>query len=227
MLHAFSEQKSITFLIVLMLVLSILLQIIIGLLYQNMINETENMSATNHKLLKQCKLKFANCYRMNMGVPNIPVFVDKFLNRLSIGKCSFRTLYHLSGQFILLSVFFAGVGACKGIIGGQSFGEILPFYIVSLFGLYLFFSISSVIDIKGKTNTLKINLIDYLENHMVCRLSMPDMEDYIVKGPKEEKELVYTMQEEAKISSRQRRKETAFSQNEEQELEELLREFLV
>ena len=92
-----------------LLVCSIFLMIMIGVLYQNLISETENMSSTGNKLLKQCKLKFANCYRMNSGVANISVFVDKFLNRLAVGRFSFRTLYHMSGQLMLLSVFFAGI----------------------------------------------------------------------------------------------------------------------
>ena len=109
-----------------LLVCSIFLMIMIGVLYQNLIAETDNMSSTGNKLLKQCKLKFANCYRMNSGVANISVFVDKFLNRLAIGRFSFRTFYHMSGQLMLLSVFFAGVGACIAIVAGAILGEILP-----------------------------------------------------------------------------------------------------
>ena len=52
-------------------------------------------------VLKQCKVKFANCYQLNGGVSNIPVFVDKFLNRLAFGHLSFDAWYHLSGQCML------------------------------------------------------------------------------------------------------------------------------
>ena len=37
-----------------LLVLGVLCQIIIGVLYQKMIRETDNMAVTEHKLLKQC-----------------------------------------------------------------------------------------------------------------------------------------------------------------------------
>jgi len=87
------------------MVLSILSRIIIWIIYQNMIKETDNMSATKNKVLKQCKLKFANCYQLNRGVANVPVFVDKFLNKLSLGPISLQTMYHLSGQLMLLGVF--------------------------------------------------------------------------------------------------------------------------
>lgn len=222
MLEKLMEQKWMMGVSIALLVLSILQQIIIGFLYQTMIQETDNMSATTNKLLKQCKLKFVNCYRLNSGVPNIPVFVDKFINRLTLGKISFRTIYHMSGQLMLLSVFFAGLGACVNIAGGASLGQVLPFYIVSLLGLYLYFSVSSIVDIKGKRGILKINLVDYLENHMVNRLhttgteetpakgyagkTMPDMEEELLPPPKTAKELLSSMEED--------------------ELEELLRELL-
>lgn len=152
--------------------LSIFLRGFLGLLYGNMIRETDNMAATENKLLKQCKLKFANCFELSGGVSNIPVFVDRFLNRLALGRLSFQMLYHLSGQMMLLSVVFSGIGVCRCIIRGKTLGDILPFYIVSFLGLYLFFSVSTIVDIKGKRRTLKINLVDYLENHLSPRIDV-------------------------------------------------------
>ena len=80
------------------IVLSIICQIMIGVLYQNMINETDNMTTTDHPLLKQCKTRFINCYRLNGGVANVQIFTEKFINRLRFGKISLSTLYHMSGQ---------------------------------------------------------------------------------------------------------------------------------
>lgn len=207
-MSAFTEQTLLIVVLLLLLVFSILLQIIIGVLFQNMITETDNMSATDNKILKQCKLKFANCYQMNQGVPNISVFVDKFINRIKFGWFTIPTISHLSGQLMLLSVFTAGVGACRGIIKGYSITEILPFYIISFSGLYLYFSISSIVDIKGRTRVLKVNIIDYLENHMVSRLSMPELDLSLQEDKPSEKE------------------KNVFSKKDERELEELLREFL-
>ena len=155
-----------------LLAVSIFLRILQGLLYQNMIKESDNMASTENKMLKQCKLKFANCYQMSNGVANIPIFVDKFLNRMKWGPFTFETLYHLSGQAMLLSVVSAGAGVCRSIMAGRTLGDILPFYIVSFFGLYLYFSISTVVDVKKKKRVLKVNLVDYLENHLSPRIDI-------------------------------------------------------
>lgn len=172
MFDIFMEEKVLTALMLSFLVLSIFGRIFLGLLYRNMIREADNMATTNNKLLKQCKLKFANCYQLSNGVANIPIFVDKFLSRLSLGHFSFNMMYHLSGQAMLLSVVFSGVGISRCIVRGKTLGDILPFYIVSLLGLYLYFSVSTVVDIKGRKRALKVNLVDYLENHLSPRIDV-------------------------------------------------------
>ena len=178
MLTIFKEEKVITAGILVFLCLSVLVRLILAWMYHTMIRETDNMATTGNRLLKKCKVKFANCYQLNGGVSNIPVFVDKFLNRLSFGHLSFDAWYHLSGQCMLFSVVFAGVGICKGILDGRMLGEILPFYIASFLGLYLYFSLSAMVDIKGKRRVLKTNLIDYLENHLSGRIPVTE-QDYV------------------------------------------------
>ncbi len=158
------------------------MQFLLGILYQKMIQEVENMATTNHKILKQCKLKFANCYQLNNGVPNISVFVDKFLSRLALGPISFEGIYHLSGQTMLLSVVSAGAGICKSIMNGRRTGEILPFYIVSFLGLYLYFSISTMLDVKGRKRNLKVSLVDYLENHLSSRINVTEEDMEMLYG---------------------------------------------
>lgn len=177
MFTIFKEEKVITAGILVFLCLSVLVRLMLAWMYHTMIRETDNMATTGNRLLKQCKVKFAYCYQLNGGVSNIPVFVDKFLNRLSFGHLSFDAWYHLSGQCMLFSVIFAGVGICKGILDGRMLGEILPFYIASFLGLYLYFSLSALVDIKGKRRVLKTNLIDYLENHLSGRIPVTE-QDY-------------------------------------------------
>jgi len=172
MFRVFQEERLITIGMFACLGICIVLRVFLGLLYRNMIKETDNMASTENRLLRQCKTKFASCYQMSNGVANIPVFVDKFLNRMALGHLSFETLYHLSGQLMLLSVVFSGAGVCKSIIGGRTLGDVLPFYIVSFFGLYVYFSVSTVVDIRGKKRILKVNLIDYLENHLSPRIDV-------------------------------------------------------
>lgn len=188
MFDIFKEEKWITIAMLIFFSLSILIRIFLGMLLHNMIKETDNMVITKNKLLRQCKLKFANCYQLNNGVANIPVFVDKFISRLALGHISFEGLYHLSGQSMLLSVVCAGIGVSKSIASGKMLGEILPFYIVSFAGLYAYFSISTVVDIKGKKRILRVNLVDYLENHLSAKIDVTQDDMDMLFGKEKQKQ---------------------------------------
>lgn len=161
---------------VILLVIGILFQVIIGVVYQRMIQSADTLSGVESKLLTQCKERFVNSYKMNGGVPNISVFVDKFINRIKFCGMSVNFMKHLSGQLMLAGVFVAGFGVCKGIIEGIKFINLLPFYIVSLFGIYLYLSIVSMVDLQSRRQMLKTNLTDYLENTVAQRLEYGIME---------------------------------------------------
>ena len=191
MFPVFEQEKTASIVMLACIAGSILIRVGLGLMYLHLIRETDNMASTHSRQLKQCKLKFANCYQLNNGIANVPIFVDKFISRMSLGPISPHLLEHLSGQLMLLSVVSSGVGVCRRIIAGSKFVQILPFYIASMTGLYLFFSISAIVDLKGKRRVLKINLVDYLENHLSGRMEVTreDMEmlygeDSVSKGRK-------------------------------------------
>ena len=188
--------------------LSLLIRLLLAALYNRMIAETDNMATTSNKLLKQCKLKFTNCYQLNNGVPNVPIFVEKFLGRLALGPFSFSILYHLSGQLMLLSVVFSGMGVCRSIIAGNMFGEILPFYIFSLAELYLFLSLGTLLDIKGKRKLLKVNLVDYLENHLSNRMQVTRVDMQMLYGAEKKMPVMQRNLELIPIASRMSEKNT-------------------
>lgn len=170
MLALFFQHKNFMIGILALLFCSIICQIVIGVIYHRLIWETEHMSTTANKSLQQLKLKFSGYSKINEKVSNVPVFVDKFISHVKFGAVPLSVLRHLSGQLMLLSVLVAGIGACLGIIHNESFFSIAPFYVISFLGLYCYFAISSLIDIPGKINILRINLVDYLENHLANRL---------------------------------------------------------
>ena len=228
-----AENKELVATTIILLLLSILCRFITGIFLNSLIRETENMSVTENRLLKQCKTKFRNCYKLNDGVPNIPVFVDKFVGRLQIGRFRVEGLGHLSGQLMLLSIVATGLGACRALARGSSIGEIIPFYLMSFLGLYVYFSVSGMVDLDGKKEMLKISLTDFLENHMAPRLSVLEETEaadqeiraaFAMKtqaGPEEGRGMAGT----GTSSVEKCTEEQVFTKKQEKELEELLKEF--
>lgn len=172
MFHILSEHMILTGLIIAFLFLSIICQTISAVIYQNMIIQADNMSATENKLLKQCKQKYASYYKLNGKMINTSVFVDKFLQRIKIAGIYLSRLSHISGQLMMLSILIAGISICYLLAAGNTLFQIIPYYLISILGLYLYFSVSGMLDVQEKKNILKTNLMDYLENHYAPRLEI-------------------------------------------------------
>ncbi len=142
-----SKETTTMLLTLVFMAIGILYQVAIGVIYQRMIQQADTLSGVDNKLLNQCKERFINCYKLNGGVANISVFVDKYINRIRILGMSINFMKHLSGQLMLAGVFIAGFGVFSGIIEGRRFVDLLPFYIISLFGIYLYLSAMSIVEI--------------------------------------------------------------------------------
>lgn len=197
------------------MLISVIVQFVIGNVLGHMVLEAENMASTENKQLKQFKLKFMNCYKMNEGMGNVTVFVERFLEKIVIGKWRVSAWHRLSGQMMLFAVLLSGVGAAKGIVEEETIGQILPFYVIAFMGIYIYYVSTSFAGIEEKKLSLKFSLVDYLENHMVGRLKQTEA----VLNQK-------LVDKQEMIQEKEKTMEKRFSEKEKQELETLLREFL-
>ncbi len=223
------EHKLLTGLISFFLLSSIICQIVSGVIYRNMISESDNMSATENKLLKQCKQKYANYYKLNGKMVNTGVFVDKFLQKISIAGIHINKLNYISGQLMMLSVLMTGISVCLSLAAGNTLFQIIPYYLISILGLYLYFSVSGMVDMPEKKKVLKTNLVDYLENHFVPRLETEKeaaLEEGIKKREKYAKELLVEEAPKKPVSAERPGTRAQQEKKEYQdELEHLLEEF--
>lgn len=222
MFTVFFQHKNFMFGILVLLFGSIICQIIMGVIYHRLIWETEHMSTTTNKSLQQLKLKFSGYCKINEKVSNVPIFVDKYLSNVKFGRVSLSMLKHMSGQLMLLSVLVAGIGACLGIIHNENFFGIAPYYVISFLGLYCYFAVSSLIDVPGKINTLRVNLVDYLENHLANRLEQTELDMQLVQSDRRENAEQHKLDNATTENS-----SPVFSLSEMEELESLLQEFLL
>lgn len=198
----FSQQWPLLVGILAALMTSVFCQIIITYYMLQMAKASENPEENQSKILKDWMEEYLKEKQM---ITNTSVYIDKKLQQLCIGKYKVTCIKHLSGQTLLLAVFLAGTGACRGIIEGQTLGQVLPFYIISLFGMYIHFSLAGIMDLEGKKKIIQMNLSNFLENSN-SYLHSPYEE-------KTEKEV-----EEGK---------NFFGEKEDLELKEMIREILV
>lgn len=201
---------------------------IIGLLiltvrYKLLIKEAENMSVTKRKELKAIKTKFLNSYGRTKNTEenryhiqeqvNVEVFVDKSINKLKFGGFKPYFWRFLCGQSVIISIVFAGAGIFRSFLANRMIRDMLPFYLAAFLELYIFFSVNSICNFEGQEKLLRLTIVEYLENHMVNRIQ-------IATAFHAEEKLLQQIEEEQS-------NEKIFSKEREQELEELLQEFLV
>ena len=141
------------------------------------------------------------------------VFVERFLEKIAIGKVKVSSIHRISSQLMLFAVLLSGLGAARGIVLNETVGQVLPFYVFAFLGLYIYYVATSFAGMEEKKLSLKFSLVDYLENHMVGRLKQTEEVLNQKLGEKNEQIPV-------------RPKESFFSEKDKQELETLLREFL-
>ena len=223
------EHKILTGLIAFFLFFSIICQMISGIIYYRMISQSDHMSDTKNKQLKQCKEKYASYYKLNGKMVNTDVFVDKFLQKVCFAQIKLTRLDHISGQFMMLSVLMTGLSICLSLASGSTIFQIIPYYLISILGLYLYFSITGIVDAQEKRKILKTNLTDYLENHYAPRLETEKentMEEGIKKREKYVKEFLGEKMTEEKVPEETFKKEPESAVSGYQdELEDLLEEF--
>ena len=188
--------------IILFFLLSIGCQLVVGWFLLRLLKESKHLEEGNPRLLRG----WLEQYLKEEGqIVNISAFVDKSLQDFKVGKFTLLGLKHMGGQLLLFDVFLAGIGACKGIVEGKTLGQILPFYLICLLGLYIHFSLSGVMDMEEKKGIIKTNVLDFLENH----------KPYLLRSSRLEKE-----------DNREVEEKLYFGEQEEEQLKELLREIL-
>lgn len=231
------EHEILTGLTFFSLLLGIICQIIPGVIYQRMISASDHMAETKNKQLKSCKEKYAGHYKLNGKMVNTGVFVDKFLQKVCIARIKLSFLNHISGQMMMLSILITGLSICLSLASGSTLFQIIPYYLVSILGMYLYFSISGMVNLQEKKEILRINLTDYLENYLAPRLETEKenaMEEGVKKREKYGKELLKELEAKEKAKEEETKNpqsrilgeilQPVMNQHQE-ELESLLEEF--
>ena len=125
------------------LIASVLFQVVIAYAVIMLVKESQTLEEGNTKWLRKWKEDYL---KNEKEITNIQVFVERHIHEFRMGKFSIIQMKHISGQLLLFAIFLSGVGVCKEIINGKTLGEILPFYIICLLGLYIHFLMSGMID---------------------------------------------------------------------------------
>ena len=138
--------------------------------YKRLIQAASDMGRSDHRLMKMLRMKFDTCYQLKIGVTDVDVFVEKYLQHYRFLGLRLRTWESFGNLCMLLSMI-SGLG---GAVSAMALGLDRNLVFVSLFGgvfangLILVFD--CLFEIPHKRRILRVDMLDFLENVYKPRL---------------------------------------------------------
>lgn len=152
-------------------VLGLLSRLMARNLYKGLIRETDNMTMTKNRYLRDLRQKAENTYRLNQGIQNTRVYLEKQLMSYRFLGLTLNGWANLSGQFTVLCFLLGGAAAF-----GAYWYRCDSYYIVLygavgvLAGLLTLF-VDFGVNLGERKNQLVNALQDYMENSLFNRLA--------------------------------------------------------
>ena len=197
--------------------------------YRRLMKETDNMTLTRNRFLRDLKQKAENTYRLNQGVHNTRAYLEKQLYHCRFLGISLSGWGNLSGQLTVLC-FLAGAAAAFGSYWYRCDNYYIVLYssVGMMTGLFTMM-VDYGVNLGERRQQLLAALQDYLENSLFQRLEkdiapVVDMEleqKELLRGRNREKRAAQTAQviqngqdEPAKRTARTRQEKRLEAQEE-------------
>lgn len=241
------EQNIVVYAMLFLFGVGILTKIILSLVYRQLVKASQNMGASENKLMKLMRIRFDTCYKIKLGVHNVDSFVDKYVYSHKICGISLYTWENLSGQIniiCLLFTMFAGGGALI-LHCGQDI--LLSTFITGIGSVIMLIALEKLFGISAKQKIMRVHMKDFLENNLKVKLEneyflSEEMEEYrnnyfskeeTVKDTgkrvrqKAEKAAEKIAEKEAEQSLEKAAAVSSAKEEDEKIIEEILKEYLV
>lgn len=149
-------------------------------LYKRLIRETGNMMLTRNKWLRELRQRAEDTYRLNQGVANTRVFVERQIDEAKLGMFTPEGWSEFSSQMTALCFLLGGAAAF-----GAYWYRCDSYYIILYSSMGLLTGIFNImldygVGLENKRRRLSTCLQDYLENSLWKRLGrdrQPEMEE--------------------------------------------------
>lgn len=200
--------------------------------YKRLLHASSDIGHSPHCLMKTLCMKFEACYKLKMGVPNVSLFVEKYLRHYHVFGMNIKTWEHVNMFSIILVM-----AACMGnsiwnmMQGNESIQVFLPLF-AGVIGTAFLLLIDSVWNTENQWKLLQIDITDYLENICKPRLENENfhpeelLEYQKQYFSKEENVVDFETKEEKEAIKEKILPEFSFTAEEEEVIREVIHEYL-
>lgn len=206
---------------------AILSRLILGIIYDVLLKETENIGISKAKFSRNYKEKVESVVQVEHFVNNAAIYVEKYIRKQRCLGISLRGFKQMSIRCLLLSVILNAFTSAVAIIKEMQMELILWSILINIIAVLLFFFAESIIDSDYKYAGIKINMQNYIENDYVNHLN-------VQKDAEEELETKENIQNVKEIEERMGKLEEklmateniSISSDEAKIIQDVLKEFL-
>ena len=141
-----------------------------GIYYRQMINQTENMMSARNSFLLQMRNRFENTYRVNKGINNVQLFVERQLKGNRFLGISVEKAGKASQKSALVCLIFGGAVTLLRQVNGFVTGQIVTSLGITMFCFITGFCVYYLSDMEYVQEQLRIQLEEYFSNTLTKRL---------------------------------------------------------
>lgn len=200
--------------------------------YKRLICAASDMGRSDHRLIKTLRMRFDTCYQLKIGVTDVNIFVEKYLQHYRVLGLRLRTWESFGNLCMLLSMI-SGLGGAVCAMGYE-LDRWLVFnsLFAGVFGNGLILVFDCLYEIPNKRNLLRVDMLDFLENIYKPRLENETFHAQMVEqyqkeyfqDNKEHTDKVVSLPAREPLKEKEAAME--FTQEEEEVILEVIREYM-
>ena len=182
--------------------------------WNSLLNATEHIGTTKHKLIQEMKKKFEACYKMHINVNNVDKYVDKYIYKYKFCGLYLYTWGNICGQLLCITGFFGvicSILACAYHCGQNT---VMVYILTTVIIVGMLITYQYRVDAMQKSKKAAVNLGDYFENYLQGRLQAEETNPELAKQYKaewnrdaEDKRRAVKVKKEKKVRKDNRREE--------------------
>lgn len=170
MLDIILETNTIYYTIAILFIVGMVLKLVASRKIRYLNIQVKEMNKSTEPFLKLVKAKFEHASMANDGVGNVNVFVDKYLREYKICGLSIHTMDKCRIVVLVGMVLLSLVGAVATYVTNTSVNTPSEYLTLGVISTLVLVGFYQMIDEKYRLNTVRIYMIDYLENVMANRI---------------------------------------------------------
>ena len=227
----FLNQKNMTGVAVICLV-SLFVKLMLRHTYKRLLRAASDIGHSRHRLMKNICMRFEACYQLKIGVPNVPLFVEKYLRHYRVFGVHMKAWEHIYMLCVILVMAGSMANSIWNMMQGGGSTEVFLPLLTGIIGTGVLLFMDFMWNTEEQWKLLQIDITDYLENVCKPRLENEiyhpaELQNYQKEYFDEADKVVNFEQKQAEKNGEQPTvPEINFTEEEEKVIREVIHEYL-